>query len=35
LLLPEEILQAEDPLKALLTKHREDAKGNKQLGGFW
>jgi hypothetical protein len=33
--LPEEILQAEDPLKALLAQHREDARDGKDLGGLW
>jgi len=33
--LPDEILQAKDPLKALLTQHREDAKQGKHVGGLW
>jgi hypothetical protein len=33
--LPDEILQAKDPLKALLTQHREEAKQGKHAGGLW
>lgn len=33
--LPDEILQSKDPLKSLLTQHREDAKNDKDVGGFW
>ena len=33
--LPDEILQANDPLKALLHQHREDAKQGKHAGGLW
>ncbi len=33
--LSDEILNAEDPLKTLLTQHSEDAKQDKTPGGWW
>ena len=33
--LPDEILQAQDPLEALVTQHRESAKRDREPDGWW